>query len=342
MMLKLISRSHETDGELFVKEFSELPSRGLVKSPGLAVPPAQYWQKLMGVLPKEICEYWLVVDEGKTLGRIGANLLPSYPHLGAIGFFTVDLVDSRKKEISAMLLDATTIWLKAKGCESATGPININTWFPYRFRLDQEPQHFVWEPSNSPEYPSLWLENGFKNDKNYYCVGNDNFKGVTAKTEKSYKKATELGFSFRKFDKENFFEKDLPKLHELTLKSYTKNYLFEPISFEGFKQLYVPVMHHFDWSESYFVQKGTQEVGFLFCFVDQEYFVYKTAGVLPDFQGKGLYSALVHKATIEASRKYHLDKFISAPFLEDNPSQTPSKKTAVLWTHHYVLMSKSL
>ena len=263
--MKLFPFSSTTDQKAFAQTFSQGPS--LRRSPyDVGTLPPELLRQFLHTAPADASEFWIVEEEsGKLLGTVGASLMPTYPGQGAIGFFEVS--EDKAPQASAKLLEAAALWLKSKGCHTAIGPMNLSSWFPYRFRTNfEDSQYFSWEPNNPPHYPTLWKDSGFLSLQGYHSTGVGNLSALVTATEESFSTAKANGYGFRSFDPERVLEREVPILYRLSMGGFSKNFLFEPISEALFTQLYVPIAKKMDFSYAFFVTDSTdKEVGFFFC-----------------------------------------------------------------------------
>jgi hypothetical protein len=286
-------------------------------------------------------EFWIVRDSGgKALGRIGASVSAIDKSTGAIGFFEV-AVDH--PQVAKQLLQAAEAWLKSKGVLVAHGPVNFNTWFSYRFRTGQQDDlRFSWEPVNPSEYVTFWMQNGYTELEVYKSQGHDGLKQFAEVTRPAYEKALKLGCTFRPFDSKKVMEVEVPVLYDISMDGFRDNFLFEPIPFEAFQALYVPVAGKLDLGLAHMAMdvRG-QPVGFFFCYQDNEYLVYKSVAVKHAGRGMGVSNALAYLAAQEGLKR-GLSRLITALVKSGAQSESYGKKAALLWEHGYGLYKKAL
>lgn len=279
----------------------------------------------------------MALDGALPVGRIGANRMAGYPEVGAVGFF-----EANSEATAEGLLKVAQDWLRSKGMKKAVGPMMLNTWFPYRFRLDDHDLNFRWEPTNPIQYPDYFAKAGFSQAEVYHSPAADNLAAYVEATFPAVKALEAKGFTFRPFDGANFLNNEIPKLYDLTLATFKNNFLYEPISLEFFRELYVPFAAKLDYSFSYFcVAPDGREVGFFFSFPDQGYLVFKTIGVHPDYQGLGLSTAMSAKCAVRGVET-GLTKFVTGLVKDGNRSESYTKKNPALWSHRYALFEKAL
>ena len=277
-------------------------------------------------------------SNGNFKGRIAANLSLKLPQTGFIGFFeAADYGTARD------LVNTALAWLKARGVRQVYGPANFNTWLPYRFRVRQESSDsFAWEPINPPEYPLWFEEMGFTAAAHYHSDGLDGLTGLLEGTRKDYVRSQEMGYTIRGLDMERIFEKEIPLLYDLSMASFTHNFLFEAVPYEFFKELYVPVANKADMSLLRFVcDPEGKAVAYFFCFEDRGNLVCKTTAVHPNSRGLGLSNAALHSIVQEAQAR-GISRSITALMKTGIQSESYGKKQNLLWRHEYVLFGKEI
>ncbi len=347
MRLKCFSNLAGADFDRFLTSFSKL-QEGVRQAPyrtGLL--PFPVWIGFICQPTKFAKEFWIVEDDlGRALGRIGANVSATKADEGAIGFFECDLTTPAGIEAGGKLLEAAESWLKAKGVKTAYGPMNFNTWFPYRFRtsqnIDKQDLFFGWEPVNPPEYVDIWKSAGYETCELYATKAHGELDAFAAKTKPAYDGALAAGYTFRTVEPIQFLEKDVPVLYEISSQGFKDNFLFEPIPFEVFRALYVPIAGKSDLSLSHIAfDKDGKGVGFFFCYEDQGHLVLKSTAVVPQARGKGISNAVAYLAAEKALKK-GVNKYITALVKTGAQSESFAKKGSLLWEHEYTLFSKLL
>ena len=343
MTVKIVSRT-ELGSSSFDHQFSTIQRRVRKPPYDKGNYPEQVWHGMLQIPRPEKKEFFMAEVDSQLVGRIGTNIATSYPGKGYIGFFEVDVSHPESDAIAKALLESAGSWLKKEGAEECIGPMNYNTWFAYRFRVDNpQNQIFLWEPINPPEYVDYFKSFGMESLEVYQSRCSDKNEKVAEATEKSYQKALEHGFSFSPFEGEDFLLKNMEPLFKLSLTGFSKNYLYEPISFPEFQALYVPIFKTFDFSTGHLAKNEKGDiVAFCFSFRDGNNLVIKSIVVDPEYQGKGLSNALLHLCSKEAVRQGLID-FIGALFKKESISgNNLSVKSEVLWEHEYHLFSKKI
>ena len=338
-MTKLLARSETIDEEGFATLFAEAQDQVRQDPYRIGIPPVAFGRRFVQArLPFET-EFWVAKDSaGKLVGRVAANLSARLPGVGFIGFF-----ESQSFEVATSLIEAATHWLKLRGVSQVFGPVCFNTWLPYRFRInpDTSPQ-YAWEPINPPEYPTWFGELGFSADHRYHTDGLDGLNGLLDGTRKDYDRCLAAGYTIRGADSKSLIQKEVPILYRLSMPSFTENFLFEPVPYEFFKELYVPLAAKADVSLARFAcDPSGKEVAFFFNFKDADAMVCKTVGVLPEARGLGISNAMLHSAAQEAISQ-GLNKSIMALMKSGIQSESYGKKQTLSWRHEYVLFNKEI
>lgn len=324
----------------FAKIFSSVPSAVRPAKEAPLLWPAPLWVSLLQLPFPRPTEFW-VTRSGHQ--RIGANVSLTNPDVGFIGFFETDTSTKEALAIGKGLLHEAEAFLKSKGVKTVYGPLNYNTWFPYRFGLPKDDElTFSWEPFQPKEYPQVWMEGGFTVCESYQSVGLGDLQGYAEKCRPAYERAVQEGYSFRPVDADRLESHEIPALYEISMEGFRDNFLFEPLDPQGFAGIYVPAMKKADLSYSFFVlDKNGKEVGFFYGFVDQGYLVLKTVAVRNEARGKGLSNALTYLQATAALAKGH-SKMITALVKTGAQSESYKKKATPLWTHDYVLLKKEI
>lgn len=335
--MKLLSKSEAIQAgqiENFASVFSIVPERLRPDQKGLLW-PAPLWGRLLHLPFPRPSEFWV---EASARGRIGANVSLTDPRRGFIGFY-----EAFSPEVGKALLSAACQFLKDQGVTEVFGPLNFNTWFPYRFGLPHaDTNQFSWEPLVTPHSAELWKAEGFEVAETYHSMGLDGLDEFCAKAKPAYEAALAKGFTFRSLDPEALETKEIPSLYRISMEGFRQNFLFEPLDAKGFAEIYVPAMQKADLSLSYVaVSPEGEDVGFFYGFADQGYLVLKTVAVADKARGHGLSNALTYlqaKAALEKG----LTRLITALVKSGAQSESYQKRATPLWKHEYVLLKRTL
>jgi len=298
-------------------------------------------------------EFWIAEREGRAVGRAGASLSTRYRATGYLGFFEVDVGDPGREALAADLIDAACTWLRGRGVKKVYGPVDLATWFSYRFRVptkdtagdDAEPP-FAWEPINPPEYVRWFVDAGFTDAEHYHSVGfrtaDADLAELVAATRVVHDEAQGRGFTFRSLDPARL-SVDALLLYTLSIDAFRDSFLFEPIPVEVFRALYTAA----GWGKERFVyfvlDPEVREVGFVLTFVDRGYAVVKTIAIRPEFRRQRLSTALMH-LVFRAMSARGLRQAISALVRAGNTSEFLAMPHLGVraWQHDYALFETSL
>jgi GNAT superfamily N-acetyltransferase len=354
--IRIVERSETDDAVSFAARFAAAPAalRHASHAEGLA--PAESWLRLMELPLGPARAFWLGLRGDTVVGRVGACLSSTYPGAGYVGFFEVDTEDGEADVIAGQLLDAACAWLRARGANLAYGPLDLTTWFSYRFRVpaleadanEHDEPPFWWEPENPADYVRWFLAHGFAEARRFHSHG---FHGdppgvaemIVGFTGMAQEGLLEKGFTFRPIDEKRLVD-ELPILYRISMESFADNLLFEPISLPVFEALYQATANRLDYGLSQFVlDPEGREAGFVFGFVDRGYAVVKTIAVLPALRRLGLSTALLH-LVLSGALSRGVRRGLSALVRAGNRSQFLEGKHEMVrgWRHEYALFQKPL
>ncbi len=272
---------------------------------------------------------WLVGDqEGRIVGRIAAfyNRKEATKTIeqptGGCGFF--ECIDSA--EVAAMLFDAAREWLASKGLEAMDGPINFgprDTWWGVLYDGFFPPIYGM--NYNHPYYPRLFEDYGFKNYFNQYScsrdlMGDDMNDALFAKAERIAKNPEYLFRSVRK----NELDRVAEDFRNIYNKAWAGFNGVSPLTREQAKKIMDTLRPIVDPRLIIFAFHNGEPIGFFINLPDingairhlhgkfnlwaKLKFLYHLKirkscrivmsmifGVLPEYQGKGIESAMINK-----------------------------------------------
>lgn len=326
--------------ENLIKEFCELPQKIYSEEhKSLALNPL-LCQKLITIRIPFAKEAFLIQnDQGKNIGRI---LLQTSSHktLGHWSFLALspDLTIADLNAIDGIMKN----WFASKQISEVMGPYYFTTYFSYRMRVDQDPVSYAWEPKQ-PHYEFEFIKKmGHNVQEVYYTNILKGFGHFETKGQKEYDRLIERGFTFQEIQFEKLDEQ-LKILYDMSMTAFTENFLFEPIPYELFKEIYVPSFKSVDlrFSNIQFASDG-RPAGFNFTFPDGDKLVIKSVCVMPEFRGSGLFGAGIFSSVQKCKALLpNVKDVITALVHEQNAA---SKKMANSPTeqdrHEYALMKK--
>ncbi len=336
-----IEKGDNDKKEAFINQFSIAPK--MIREPAyhIGLIPDELW-KLFFEFPYPCpIDFWIILDDqDNVLGRIGASVSASYDKTTFVGFF-----EAENSTIAKELLSCVEEFSKSNNCHSIVGPMNINTWFQYRFStasIENGDTIYPWEPVNPPEYNDFFKDSGFEINQTYTTNG---IKGLTYKLDKyeaSYQKATSNGYTIRHIDFDNDLENEIKRIYEISMEGFKDNLYFEPIPFELFRQLYVPAVKSYDFKYSTICESSSGEaVAFFFVFKQDNYMVLKSVATKINHRRQGISNALT-LISLKSAKEDNLKNTITALVKDEAVSEAFSSGGDFLWSHKYNLYKKDV
>jgi GNAT superfamily N-acetyltransferase len=219
--------------------------------------------------------------------------------------------------------------LALKGCSQAIGPMDGNTWRPYRLITERgrEPIFFL-EPDNPDTYPMYFTANGFRTLKTYYSSLATDLRCPQPKIQLLNQSLIQKGIKFRQINLDRFSD-ELHRLYSLCLLSFSENFLFTPVGEQEFMNMYLPLKSSIRPEIVLIAEFQGSPVGLVFGIpnylrADQgqaiDTFVLKLLAVHPAHRGIGLGSVLFARCH-SAAQNLGYRRAIHAFMIEDNISR---------------------
>lgn len=259
---------------------------------------------------------FIAYENQQPVARCCARLQTGNPTLGTIGSFQA--LQNRTAVLA--LLETAIQWLKKQGAHRIIGPMNGDTWHPYRFNTGPfNASPFIKEPWNPPYYPSLWEAAGFSTIETYDSYAVDSATAA-ANQKKFHARCIKNGYRFESITPKNY-EETLPLIHALSCRIFSDNTLYTPIDREEFIRMYRPAKPLLKTGLSWVAHAPDKTpAGYIFTFPDYADALrsmngktnlpakirflmnkrkatrtcMKTLGVVPEKQGSGLTAALTY------------------------------------------------
>jgi L-amino acid N-acyltransferase YncA len=284
-------------------------------------------------------EVSIVADDGKTLAACSLWLGAA---TGILGQFTADTAAA-----ATVLFEAAEKRLREAGCTSVIGPMDGDTWRPYRLVTagDGRPP-FLLEPQNPAEWPGYFLAAGWHRLARYSSSEIDLTRGAPqAAIDRVERRMDRTGVSIRQVDPGNFADA-LRRIYEVSLVSFQGNFLYSPISFEDFSAMYSKVRPLLVPEFALLAEDAEgHPVGFVFAIPEPTdpvgTVIVKTLAVLPEKRIAGLGSLLVERVHASAER-LGFKHSIHALQHQDNTSKKISARHAAKVFREYTLYEKHL
>jgi ribosomal protein S18 acetylase RimI-like enzyme len=299
-------------------------------------------------------EFWIIFDENlKIVMRIGAHYSLHRKNEGAIGFFEADLEHNSLSEAFNLAITTAEDWLKKNNVLKVQAPLDINTWFNYRFsKPSKDKFRFKFEPTTPPEYEELFRQKGYKDHSYYHSVAFPYIKilffiiGMRG-FRKTHEHLLAQGFSHRPMNFEKFETDELPFIYDLVHKEFSETVLFEPIEFDVFKMLYASALTNYDFSPScILLDPNKKPAGFLFAFYEKNHLVIKSIAIKKDYQGLKLASGMIYQAVKKSQEipgmKACISALVRSGIKSEKIENSRTKNVGLAWKHEYILLEKEL
>ena len=232
--------------------------------------------------------------------------------LGVVGHFQAD-----SPEAASFVLEQAAGRLRENGCTLAVGPMDGNTWRRYRVLTERgnEPVFFM-EPDN-PDFWSLVTD----------------LSRCDPRVDRTLERLLREGVRIRNLELDRF-EEDLRRIYQVSVISFTGNYLYTELPEGAFLGQYLPYKDKIVPELVLLAEHEGRPVGYLFAIPDYaaalrdqpiRTVIGKTLAVLPGRHYGGLgavlagalhkrsrilgYSRLIHALQHEANRSRNLSKF---------------------------------
>lgn len=340
--------------ESFINDFVTFPEKVRAEEYKVGLTPAVHTRKLIQWGLQNKSSFWLIKnrESGNTIMRLSARPCPHIEGQGTIGFFEIDLKEVESVKAFEFAIEKIGHWLRDQGVHKIIAPVDLNTWFNYRFSVMGKKffPRYSWEPTTPPEYLELFKSAGFENFAQYhsvffphfrlgnYCIG-------TGYMKKCYHRIAELGFSLRPFDQERFMTHEVPLFHELSHEAFKESLLFEPIDLETFSNLYAAAKNYDSSPSSVLISPEGEVAGFIFAFYDGDFLVIKSLAIKKKYQGLKLSSGLIYNAvkqSFKKKKKGTISALVRTGIASEKIEKNSNKTKWFVWTHDYVLMQKEM
>lgn len=257
---------------------------------GIHLPPEDEWNRLQ---PDALFAAELA-GKIQAVCSVWKNSLPIHKgnQPAAIGHF-----HATDPQAGSAALEAACTHLRVKGATLVLGPVNANTWNPYRLVTESNGRPpFLLEPANPDFYVDAWKASGFTTFAEYHSIIMPPQTEPDPRLSRVKERLHSLGVRIRNIQMDDF-EAELRHLYHVSCISFRNNLLFTPISESGFKESYLPFRDKIRPELVWLAEKGGNCVGYLFCIPDYlqttsgvpvDTVIAKTLAILPHRQYAGL------------------------------------------------------
>jgi L-amino acid N-acyltransferase YncA len=197
-------------------------------------------------------------------------------------------------EAARALLEHACAQLAARGATVALGPMDGNTWRSYRLVSDagSEPPFFL-EPWNPLEWNGHFTAAGFAPLATYHSSMTFDLKAEDERVPRAAARLRAGGVRLRSLDPGRFVQ-ELERIHELSVESFTRNYLFTPVSRQEFVAQYRPIERYIDPRLVLVGERDGELGGYLFAVPD----------LLQAQRGARVDTVVVKTVAVRAGRAY--------------------------------------
>ena len=251
---------------------------------------------------------------------------PSIPNerLGLIGHYAAD-----SQAAATVLITDACRRLAAEGCSLAIGPMDGNTWRPYRFitQRGSEPLFFL-ETDNPDTWPQHFTSNGFSPLKSYYASLATDLNRPQPAIQMRNERLMKAEIKFRQINRDRF-EDELNRIYALCLLSFSENFLFTPIFKTEFINMYLPLKPLICPELVLIAEYHGSPVGMVFGIPNYaqaergqtiDTLIVKSLAVHPAYRGIGLGSVLFARCH-SAAKDLGYTRAIHPYMIEDNISR---------------------
>ena len=192
---------------------------------------------------------------------------------------------------TAELLTVAADELAAHDCTFAVGPMDGNTWRPYRAVTERgdEPAFFM-EPDTPADWPEIFCAAGFAPLAHYTSTLVDDLTRTDPRVPAARERFLRDGVELRTIRMEHF-EDELRRIYAVSRASFVNNYLYTEIPEDEFIQQYTPYRDKIRPEVVLLAERAGAPVGFVFGIPDYaealrgapvRTLVAKTLAVLPE------------------------------------------------------------
>ncbi len=274
------------------------------------------------------------------------NKAPEYRdyRVGLIGHFA-----AADRHSGTQLLSRACALLRTHACHYAIGPIDGSTWHHYRLVTEpgDEPAFFL-EPHNPACWPDCFTTAGFEVLARYFSALVTDLTRPDPRIAPALSRLQQQGIRLRPLRLERF-DQELEAIYDISVQSFTGNFLYTPISRQAFKLQYQAIKSCVEPGLTLLAEHENNAVGFVFSLPDQEQrsrqqpidtVIIKTVAVLPGRRYAGLGTVLVAEAQRLAGQSGYR-RVIHALMHEHNRSRNISRHYGKP-IRHYALFGRKL
>jgi GNAT superfamily N-acetyltransferase len=257
-------------------------------------------------LQRDGSDLYLAVERNRRLAGSCSLWWSKVPQLDAARAGYIGHYAAADVQAAETLLEGACQQLAKHRCAVAIGPVDGSTWRKYRFVVERggEPPFFL-EPDNPDEWPAQFVRCGFTILARYTSALTEALDSVDDRVHRAFDRLTAAGVRVRAFDRERP-EADLGSICDVSVDSFSRNFLYTPICRDEFLSQYRPILPCVESELVMLAEHEDRPVGFLFAIPDllrppgpgpvRDTFIIKTVAVRRGRALGGLGSVLVARA----------------------------------------------
>jgi len=224
--------------------------------------------------------------------------------------------------------------------DQVIGPLNGSTWNSYRIAVSGEGRKYFLDLDHPAYYGKLFEDvRGLKVINKYFSTIDYDLNPLAEPYQNALSFFSEKGIVIRDFLTDSY-ETELKKIYLVCEQAFRESPFYTPVTFEVFKEKYIPIKPYLDPELILMAYKGSELVGFIFgirdlCNRDAKGVIVKTMARKPGtgIRGLGMHmSAYYHYNVAKSGYQYMIHAFMA----EDNLSRAIAEKFngKILKTYH--------
>jgi len=254
-----------------------------------------------------------------------------------VGHFASNDVEHSKALLAALSEEAARA-----GRRRILVPIDGSTWRGYRVTVESNGRApFFLEPQTPAHWEAHFTAAGFHRAEVYASLELTNLAPFASPDPYGQDLAA-AGITVRDFDMQSF-DKDLVKMHALSLNAFVANPYYAPLALEDFAAMYRPAVFLYEPGLALVAERNGKALGFIFAYRDgpeKSTTVLKTIAVSPDIREAGLARHLTGRVLARA-HELGCTSAIFALMHERNKSFSWGARHGKIF-RRYALMAKDL
>lgn len=187
--------------------------------------------------------HFIATVDGRDVGRCSAMIDSGHVDengipVGLVGQWECEDGDVGMSAAHA-LLELSTAWLRGNDARRIVGPIDFSTWYGYRFRdgAGDGRDPMLLEPATPDHSIAQWESFGFTKDEAYFSAEISDPVATKALGADVAKELIGQGWKVRQL-RMHEWDTLIEQAYEMSMREFTRQPYFTPISFEDFRETY--------------------------------------------------------------------------------------------------------